>query len=70
MLKLYLDYLEWKAILFVETNLPQMEKELFDNISKLASSSNVTVILTENDKPVLVLKYDNESGRYSEHQIL
>jgi glucose-6-phosphate-specific signal transduction histidine kinase len=70
MLKLYLDYLEWKAILFGETNLPQMEKELFDNISKLASSSSVTVILTENDKPVLVLKYDNESGRYSEHQIL
>lgn len=46
-----------------------MEQELFDNISKLASRSDVTVILTENEKPACVLKYDTNTGKFSEYQI-
>lgn len=69
MKKLFLDYIGWKAILFGETGLLQMEQELFDYISKLASREDVTVILTEDEKPTWVLKYDTETGKFSECQI-
>jgi hypothetical protein len=46
-----------------------MEQELYDNISKLASRNDVTVILTENEKPAWVLKYDTNTGKFSEYQI-
>jgi len=70
MKKVFLDYTDWKAILFGETGLPLMEQELFDNISKLASRPDVTVILTENEKPTWVLKYDKQTGQFTENQIL
>ena len=70
MKKIFLDYLDWKAILFGETGLPSMEQELFDYISKLASRADVTVILTENEKPAWVLKYDTKTGQFAENQIL
>jgi len=70
MKKVFLDHTDWKAILFGETGLPVMEQELFDYISKLASRNDVTVILTENDKPTLVLKYDKQTGLFTENQIL
>ncbi len=70
MKKVFLDYTAWKAILFGETGLPVMEQELFDYISKLASRNDVTVILTENDKPTWVLKYDKQTGLFTENQIL
>ena len=70
MKKVFLDYTDWKAILFGETGLPVMEQELFDYISKLASRNDVTVILTENAKPAWVLKYDNQTGQFTENQIL
>lgn len=70
MKKIFLDYLDWKAILFGETGLPLMEQELFEYISKLASRDDVTVILTENEKPTWVLKYDTQSGLFTENQIL
>lgn len=69
MKKVFLDYSDWKAILFGETGLPSLEKDLFDYISKLTSRSDVTVILTENDKPAWVLKYDMETGKFSEFHI-
>lgn len=70
MKKVFLDYTDWKAILFGETGLPLMEQELYDNISKLASRTDVIVILTENDKPTWVLKYDTQTGQFTENQIL
>lgn len=70
MKKVFLDYTDWKAILFGETGLPLMEQELYDNISKLASRNDVRVILTENNKPAWVLKYDTQTGQSTENQIL
>lgn len=49
MKKVFLDYSGRKTILFGEIGLPLIEQELYDNISKLASRSEVTVILTENE---------------------
>jgi len=70
MKKIFLDYMDWKAILFGETSLPLMEQELFDNISRLASLADVTVILTENEKSTCVLKYKKQTAQFTEHQIL
>ncbi len=70
MKKVFLDYTDRKAILFGETGLPLMEQELYDNISKLSSRTDVIVILTENDKPARVLKYDTQTGQFTENQIL
>ena len=69
MKKVFLDYSDWKAILFGETGLHLMEQELYDNMSKLASRNDVTVILTENEKPAWVLKYDTNTGKHSEYQV-
>ncbi|MCF8396770.1 MAG: hypothetical protein K9G58_01295 [Bacteroidales bacterium] len=69
MKKVFLDYSDWKTILFGETGLPLMEQELFDYIAKLASCADVTVILTEGEKPAWVLKYNNNTGKFSESQI-
>jgi len=67
--KVFLDYSDWKAILFDQTGLPLMEQELFDYISKLASRSDVNVILKENEKPAWVLKYDTKTVAFSAYQI-
>jgi hypothetical protein len=69
MKKVLLDYSDWRAILFGETGLQTIEQELFDYISKLASRSDVDVILSENEKPAWVLKYDTNTGEFSEYQI-
>lgn len=69
MKKVLLDYSDWRAILFGETGLPSMEQVLFDYISKLASRSDVNVILIENEKPAWVLKYYTKTGEFSEYQI-
>lgn len=69
MKKIFLDYSDWKTILFGETGLPLMEQELFDNISKLASCADVTVILTEDNKPTRVLRYDTKSRNFTEFKI-
>ncbi|MFZ4399685.1 MAG: hypothetical protein ACOYO1_06605 [Bacteroidales bacterium] len=65
MKKVFLDYSDWKAILFCETGLHLMEQELLDYISKLASRKDVTVVLNENEKPVWILKYDVEKEKFN-----
>ncbi|MCF7802496.1 MAG: hypothetical protein K9N34_10835 [Candidatus Marinimicrobia bacterium] len=69
MKQIFLDYLDWKVILFGETGLPLTEKELFDYISKLASRDDTRVILTEKGIPVCELKYDIETGKFAEYKI-
>lgn len=69
MKKVFLDYSEWKTILFGVTGLPSIDQELYDYISKLASRNDVIIILTENEKPTWKLKYDTKTGKFSEFQI-
>ena len=35
----------------------------------LASRSNVVILLTEDDKPEMVLKFDENTGKFSEYSI-
>jgi hypothetical protein len=44
-----------------------MEQELYDFISKLASRSDVKVILTVDEKPLLLLKFEYE--KFHEYKI-
>lgn len=69
MKKVFLDYSDWKVILFGGTGLPAMEQELYDYISKLASHKDILVILTENEKQTWVLKYDTKTKLFNEYHI-
>jgi len=46
-----------------------MEVELYSIMRDLASRSDVVIILTEEDKPEMVLKYDEGTGLFSEYNI-
>lgn len=67
MKKITLDYSDWKSIIQDGTGLPIMEQELYDFISKLASRSDVKVILTVDEKPLLLLKFESE--KFHEYKI-
>lgn len=69
MRKIFLNSGDWKTILLGATGLPQMEVELYSIMKDLASRSDVVIILTEDDKPEMVLKFDENKGKFSEYSI-
>ncbi len=46
-----------------------MEVELYSIMKDLASRSDVVIILTEDDKPEMVLKFDENTDKFSEYSI-
>ena len=69
MRKIFLDSSDWKAILLGETGFPQMENELYSIMKDLGSRSDVVIILTEDNKAEMVLKYDINTGKFSEYSL-
>lgn len=69
MRKIFLNSGDWKTILLGATGFPQMEVELYSIMKDLASRSDVVIILTEDDKPEMVLKYDANTDKFSEYSI-
>jgi len=69
MRKIYLNSEDWKTILIGTTGFPQMEVELYSIIKDLACRSDVVIILTEDDKPEMVLKFDENTDMFTEYSI-
>jgi hypothetical protein len=69
MKKIFLNSGDWKTILLGATGFPQMEVELYSIMKSLANRNDVVIILTEDDKPVTVLKYDENTDKFSEYRI-
>lgn len=69
MKKIYLDYNDWHDILFGNTGLPNMQEQLLNFIGELAIRDDVRVIITPNGEQEVVLNYDPDTGKFSEHAI-
>lgn len=69
MKKIYLDYNDWHDILFGNTGLPNMQEQLLNYIGELAIRDDVRVIITRNGEQEIVLNYDPDTGKFSEHAI-
>ena len=69
MKKIIISYDDWNDILFQNTGLPLMEKELFDIIYKLTIRNDTKVVLTIEDKPEYVLTFDKNSNKFIKNPI-
>jgi adenosine/AMP kinase len=69
MRKIVLNSSDWKTILLGATGFHQMEDELYSIMKSLANRSDVVIILTEDDKPEMVIKYDENTDKFSEYSI-
>jgi hypothetical protein len=68
--KIFLNSRDWKAILLGVTGFPQMQVELYSIMKNLVSRSDVVIILTQgNNKPKMLLKYNENTDEFSEFSI-
>ena len=69
MWKIFLNSGDRKTILLGAISFPQMEVELYSIMKDLASRNDIVIILTEEYKPEMVLKYDENTGKFLEYSI-
>lgn len=69
MRKLFLDSGDWETILLGTTGFSQMEVELFSLMKDLAIRSDVVIILTKDNEPEMVLKYDENANKFLEYSL-
>lgn len=64
-----IDNSDWEAIIECSTGIPVSAEEIIVGVKHFASLKDVKVILTENEKPVWLLKYDKTEDKFIKHQI-
>jgi len=64
-----IDNSDWESILEGSTGIPVSAEEIIDGVKHFASLKDIKVILTENDKPVWLLKYDKTEDKFIKHQL-
>lgn len=67
--KFNIEYDDWKAIENSSTGLPNMNNELLEAISKIASNDTIIIILTINKNAEFILRYDTVKQSFTENKI-
>ncbi len=66
---IFLNSGDWKTILIGVTGFPQMEDELCSIVKEFGCRSDVVIVLTEDHKPEVILKYDVNTDNHMEYSI-
>lgn len=64
-----INYDDWKTLESNSTGLPIMNNELIEAIAKLASNESIVIVLTIENNPAYILKYDTSLNLFTEHKI-